>query len=178
MAVRDEIRKILPEVDEIKDKGLREKVLATWEAGLARGGWKPADIARIPFTLLKPVKISFADHVRSVTKICIAAADTFDEIYKGELRVDRDILVAGALLHDVGKLLETTEKDGRFGKSKDGALVRHPFSGLALADAQGLPAEVLHIIATHSKEGDHGKRTAEAIVLHLADFMNFDPLEG
>lgn len=178
MAVRDEIRTVLPEVEEIRDKALREKVLATWEAGLARGGWKPADIARIPFTLLKPVKISFADHVRGVTRICMAAADTFDEIYRGELALNRDILIAGALLHDVGKLLEIQEKDGKFGKSKDGALVRHPFSGLALADAQGLPAEVLHIIGCHSKEGDHGKRTPEAIVLHLADFMNFDPLEG
>ncbi len=178
MAVRDEVRKILPEVDEIEDKGLREKVLATWEAALVRGGWVPADIARIPFTLLKPVKISFRDHVRSVTKICIAAADTFDEIYQGELKLRRDVLIAGALLHDVGKLLEIEEKDGKFGKSKDGALVRHPFSGVALADAQGVPAEVLHIIACHSKEGDAGKRTAEAIVLHLADFMNFDPLQG
>ncbi|MEN6368779.1 MAG: HD domain-containing protein [Thermotogota bacterium] len=178
MAVRDEIQKILPEVDEIRDKTLRDKVLATWETGLARGGWKPADIARIPFTLLKPVKISFVDHVRSVTKICIAVSETFDEIYKGELKLNRDILIAGALLHDVGKLLEIQEKDGKFGKSKDGTLVRHPFSGLALADAQGLPAEVLHIIGCHSKEGDHGKRTAEAIILHLADFMNFDPLEG
>jgi putative nucleotidyltransferase with HDIG domain len=113
-----------------------------------------------------------------VTKICIAASDTFDEIYKGELKLKRDILIAGALLHDVGKLLEITEENGKFGKSKDGALVRHPFSGVALADAQGLPAEVLHIIGVHSKEGDHGKRTAEAIILHLADFMNFDPLEG
>ena len=45
--MRDEIRKILPEVDEIRDQSLRDKVLATWEAGLARGGWKPADIARM-----------------------------------------------------------------------------------------------------------------------------------
>ncbi len=178
MAVRDEIRKVLPEVDLIQDAGLRDKVLATWEAALARGHWRPADIARIPFTLLKPVRISFADHVRAVTKICVAVADTFDEIYKGELALRRDVLIAGALLHDVGKLLEIEEKNGTFAKSKDGALVRHPFSGLALADAQGLPAEVLHIIGVHSKEGDGGKRTAEAIILHLADFMNFDPLEG
>jgi len=178
MGVRDEIRKVLPEVDLIQDKALREKVLATWEEGLRRGGWKPADIGRIPFTLLKPVKISFADHVRSVTKICLAVAQTFDEVYKGELTLNRDVLLAGALLHDVGKLLEVTQAQGTFKKSKDGALVRHPFSGLALADAQGVPAEVLHIIGTHSKEGDHGKRTAEAIILHYADFMNFDPLEG
>ena len=179
MGIAEEIRQILPEIDQIKDAGLRDKVVATWEAGLARGGWKPKDIERMPFTLAKKVSLNFAQHVRSVTKICLAVADTFDEIYRGDmLKLDRDTLLAGALLHDVGKLLEIEESGGTFRKSADGRLVRHPFSGVALADAHGLPAEVLHIIAAHSKEGDPYKRTAEAIILHFADFMNFDPIEG
>ncbi len=178
MGVKEEICKALPEIDLIKDKDLKEKVVATWEAGLSRGGWTPKDIARMPFTLAKSVKISFADHVRSVTRICLAVAETFDEIYQGELKLNRDILLAGALLHDVGKLLEVSETAGTFKKTKEGSLVRHPFSGVALADENGLPADVLHIIATHSKEGDPYKRTAEAIILHYADFMNFDPIEG
>ncbi|MEW5825869.1 MAG: HD domain-containing protein [Candidatus Bipolaricaulota bacterium] len=178
MGVRDDLRRVLPEVELLGDATLRDQVLATWEGALARGGWEAADIARIPFTLLKPVKISFADHVRSVTRICAAVADTFDEIYQGAIPLRRDILIAGALLHDVGKLLEIEEKGGKFQKSKYGALVRHPFSGVALADAHGVPADVQHIIGVHSKEGDHGKRTPEAIILHLADFMNFDPIEG
>jgi len=179
MGVAEEIRQVLPEIDQIKDAGLRDKVVATWEAGLARGGWKPKDIERMPFTLAKKVHLNFAQHVRSVTKICLAVADTFDEIYHGDtLTLDRDTLLAGALLHDVGKLLEIEEEGGTFRKSADGKLVRHPFSGVALADANGLSAEVQHIIAAHSKEGDPYKRTPEAIILHFADFMNFDPIEG
>ncbi len=178
MGVRDEIREILPEIDQIQDAQLRDKVVATWEAGLTRGGWKPRDIERMPFTLAKKVTLNFAQHVRSVTKICLAVAETFDEIYRGEtLKLDRDTLLAGALLHDVGKLLEMEEADGTFRKTKEGKLVRHPFSGVAVADAQGLPAEVLHIIGAHAKEGDPYKRTPEAIILHYADFMNFDPIE-
>ena len=178
MGVREEIQSVLPEIDLIQDSQLRQKVLATWEEALGRGGWVPKDIERMPFTLAKKVKISFAKHLRSVTRICLAVSNTFDEIYEGELSLDRDVLLAGALLHDVGKLLEMEEADGAFRKSKEGRLVRHPFSGVALADANGLPAEVLHIIGTHSKEGDPYKRTPEAIILHLADFMNFDPIEG
>ena len=178
MGVGDEIREVLPEIDQIQDAPLRDKVVATWEAGLTRGGWTPKDIERMPFTLAKKVSLSFAQHVRSVSKICLAVADTFDEIYHGDtLKLHRDILLAGALLHDVGKLLEIEESGGTFRKSVDGKLVRHPFSGVALADAHGLPAEVLHIIGTHSKEGDPYKRTPEAIILHYADFMNFDPIE-
>ena len=177
--MREKLLLILPELRWIKNEALREKVIETWIAALTRGGWKPDDLERVPFTLAKKVRTSFAQHVRSVTQICAHVADTFDEIYKGvDLVLDRDTLIAGALLHDVGKLLEMEEKDGAFVKSAEGKLVRHPFSGLAIADACGVPAEVLHIIGTHSKEGDPYKRTPEAIILHFADFMNFDPIEG
>ncbi len=178
MEVNDEIRRILPEIDWIEDTSLRNKVIATWADGLRRGEWTPDDITRMPFTLAKVVDISFAQHVRSVTRICLAAAETFAEIYQGKLSLDRDVLLAGALLHDVGKLLEMEEVDGTFRKSAAGKLVRHPFSGVALADEHGIPPAVQHIIGTHSKEGDPYPRTPEAVVVHLADFMNFDTIAG
>ncbi len=177
--MREELIRILPEIEWIGDADLREKVIATWITGLERGGWTPEDIERMPFTLAKKVSASFAQHVRSVTRICAAVSDTFDEIYGGvDLNLDKDMLLAGALLHDVGKLVEMEEVDGVFRKSADGVLVRHAFSGVALADAHGLPAAVQHIIGTHSKEGDPFKRIPESIILHFADFMNFDPIEG
>jgi len=179
VAVRDRLLEILPEIKWIADEGLREKVIATWIDGLERGDWQPDDVNRMPFTLAKKVTSSFAKHVRSVTRICAFVADTFDEIYDGiDLKLNKDLLLAGALLHDVGKLVEMEEVDGVFRKSADGKIVRHAFSGVALADAHGLPAAVLHMIGTHSKEGDPFKRTAESVILHLADFMNFDPIEG
>jgi len=177
--VREKLLSILPEIEWIADADLREKVIATWIDGLERGGWMPEDVERMPFTLAKKVSASFAQHVRSVTRICAAVSDTFDEIYGGvDLKLDRDTLLAGALLHDVGKLVEMEEVDGAFCKSAGGKLVRHAFSGVALADAHGLPAAVQHIIGTHSKEGDPFKRIPESIICHFADFMNFDPIEG
>jgi len=177
--VRERLIAVLPEIEWVSDPDLKEKVVAAWLDGLKRGGWTPDDLSRMPFTLVKKVNASFAQHVRSVTRICARVADTFEEIFAGvDLSLDRDTLLSGALLHDIGKLLETEEKGGTFRKSAAGKLVRHPFSGVAIADAHGLPAEVLHIIGTHSKEGDPYKRTPEAIILHYADFMNFDPIEG
>ena len=177
--MRDKLIGILPEIEWIGDADLREKVIVTWIDGLERGGWTPDDVARMPFTLAKKVSASFAQHVRSVTRICAAVSDTFDEIYNGvDLKLDRDMLLAGALLHDVGKLVEMEEVDGAFRKTAAGKLVRHAFSGVALADAHGVPAAVQHIIGTHSKEGDPFKRIPESIICHFADFMNFDPIEG
>jgi len=56
-----------------------------------------------------------------------------------------------------------------------GKLLRHPISGAALAWSLGLPEEVCHIIAAHSKEGDHVKRSPEAFVVYHCDFANFEP---
>ena len=68
--------------------------------------------------------------------------------------------------------------DGQLGTSDYGKVVRHPFSGVAIAARFGLPPEVQHIIGTHSKEGDLGKRTVESIIVHHADFVSFEPFKA
>ncbi len=55
-----------------------------------------------------------------------------------------------------------------------GQQLRHPFSGVALAYKHGIPGEVLHIVATHSHEGDKVERSIESIIFHHADFVDFD----
>ena len=79
---------------------------------------------------------------------------------------------------DVGKLLEYDRIDGKLVTSGFGKAVRHPFSGVALADRFGLSPEIQHIIATHSKEGDLSKRTVESIIAHHADFVSFEPFKS
>ena len=73
---------------------------------------------------------------------------------------------------------QTAEYDkdasGKVIQGKFGQQVRHPFSGVALAYKHGIPGEVLHIIATHSHEGDKVERSIESIIFHHADFVDFD----
>jgi hypothetical protein len=88
-----------------------------------------------------------------------------------------DVLIAGAILADVGKLLEYEKKDGRIVQGKYGKYLRHPFSGVSLAEACGVPPEVCHIIAAHAGEGNHTKRSVEAYIVHHADFMTFLPFQ-
>ena len=83
-------------------------------------------------------------------------------------------LIAGALLHDVGKLLEYEMKDGKIMKSKFGEKMRHPAAGAQLAEECDLPKEVVHIIAAHSHEGDSMNRSPEAIIIHHCDFIDFE----
>ena len=88
--------------------------------------------------------------------------------------VNRDYLIAGALIADVGKLMEYEIIDGKSVKSSYGSYLRHPFSGVGLAFKHGINEEIMHVIATHSKEGESEVRSPESIIFHHADFIDFE----
>jgi putative nucleotidyltransferase with HDIG domain len=170
-------KSLFPELDWISDPSLRDKVERTWNEACARGGWGDDEIESIPFTMLVATGgVSLIDHTRLVTRICRRAAEAIAEM--GTVPLDRDTLMAGALLHDVGKLLEYRAEKGAFAVSKTGKLLRHPISGLGLAMRNDLPEEVCHIIAVHSREGEGSYRSPEAIVLHHADFIAFETIKA
>jgi putative nucleotidyltransferase with HDIG domain len=177
--MRERLLELIPEFNLIRDAELREKCLKTWEAAMEESGWTPDELARMPFTLLiNPCPLSFIDHVRGVTLTAIRSAEAFAEIYGNLLPVDRELLIAGGLLHDIGKLLEYENRDdGMTVQTSAGKMLRHPFTGMELAARFGLPVEVQHIIATHAGEGDKVKRSTEATILNHADFMNFHSLQ-
>jgi putative nucleotidyltransferase with HDIG domain len=173
------VYKLFPELNLIKKSRLRDQVAGVWEDAIKLGGWKLADVGKIPFTLLIPgTKVSLVHHTRAVTQTAILIAESHKKNYGRAVRIDMDVLVAGSILHDVGKLLEYKKTRKGYLKSHLGSLLRHPFSGQALAYKHDVPPEILHMIAYHSKEGDLGKRTVEAIIIHHADFVNFEPLKA
>jgi len=176
----NEVLELWPELKWIQDEDLREKTARTWELALERSVLTPEDLNRIPFTLLcgPDLKVTFMDHKRSVVHIARDAGQKINDMYKGELTVNMDVLIAGAILADVGKLLEyVLEKNGKVVQGTYGKYLRHPFSGVSLAEECDIPAEVCHIIATHAGEGNMVKRTTEAYVVHHADFMTFLPFK-
>ncbi len=174
-----EVYALWPELDWIKDDQLREATAKTWELALERSPLTRADLDTIPFTLLVPdLKVSFMAHKRCVVHVARDAAAKMNEFFGEDLVVDMDVTIAGAILADVGKLLEYDIQDGKSCKSEMGRYVRHPFSGVGLAMEAGVPPRVCHIIAAHAGEGDMVKRSAEAYVVHHADFMTFLPFKN
>ncbi len=173
-----QVHALWPELDWIGDARLREATARTWELALERSPLTAADLETIPFTLLVPdLKVSFMAHKRCVVHVARDAALKMNEFFGSDLPVDLDVTIAGAILADVGKLLEYELHEGRSRQSAMGRLVRHPFSGVGLAMEAGVPPEVLHIIAAHAGEGDLVKRSTEAYVVHHADFMTFLPFK-
>jgi HD superfamily phosphohydrolase YqeK len=169
-------------LERITSKDLREKVVKTWVLACHRGGWESVDeIKEMPFTLLtKTHGINFIQHTIAVTEGAYGLAKAQENAYGGKTPypINYDRLLAGGILHDVGKLVEA-EKDGKggFRKSRSGACLRHPISGTALAYEAGIRDEtVLNTIACHAKEGEGAPKCLETVLIHQADFATFDPL--
>lgn len=175
----DTVRKLWPELDWIQDADLRERTLRTWVRAFELSPLTPEDLDRIPFTLLVPdCPATFMEHKRCVVHIARRSAEAMREHMGRSLAIDLDTVIAGAILADVGKLLEYEKVDGRARQSQRGELLRHPFTGVAIAMECGVPERVCHIIAAHAAEGDLVKRTTEAIIVHHADFMAYLPFKN
>jgi putative nucleotidyltransferase with HDIG domain len=178
--MQDIVQRLWPEIDWIASLQLRQQVLQTWTKALERSPLQAEDLNKIPFTLLVPnCPISFMEHKRCVVHIARESANAMQRFMGRALPIDMDTVIAGAILADVGKLLEyELGPDGKSRQSERGEALRHPFTGVALAMECGVPDAVCHIIAAHAAEGDLVKRTTEAFIVHHADFMAFLPFKN
>lgn len=165
--IESEVRQALPELGDIRDETLRERVERAWCLGIERGGWK--SIHDIPYAW-NIHEVSNVEHVRGVTRIAVAAAEVQRNLHGAE--PDLDILRAACLLHDVGKSYEYVphvdddvilEADGRYVSEE----VPHSISGYALAHEVGCPLAVQRAIPHFL--GEVPKRTLEAELLKAAN---------
>lgn len=174
---------VFPELLWIKDADLRAKAEATMTDGMAQGGWTADDMEKYAFSV-NVLDISFRTHVRTITRMADMIYKEYSGQYAGKYALNYDHLIAGAILHDVGKFIELGK-----GQSSGAAItpvvytekhkyLGHPFIGAALALKHGLPYEIAHIIGYHSQEGELFPKSPEALVMTLVDHINFHPLRA
>ncbi|HEX5416815.1 MAG TPA: HD domain-containing protein [Chloroflexota bacterium] len=116
------------------------------------------------------------EHSLEVTRLAIAIADVVPNL-------DRDLLIAGALLHDIGKL-DAYDVDASFRASDAGRLLGHVLAGFhrvqVACQRVELPNDeclrLLHIVASHHGQLAFGAAREpmipEAIVIHYADELS------
>ncbi len=176
--IHNKIVKLFPQIEKIQDQELREKVIRCWESILKESLFSAEDLDKIPFTLLiQPCPFDLVTHTRAVTETSLRIAEVMEELYGDRIKINTDYLIAGAILHDVGKVLEYSKDKNGYKKSKLGRILRHPILGASVAYKIGIPEEIVHIIAAHSKEGELVERSLEAVIVHHADFLNFEPFK-
>lgn len=169
-------------LEKISDEGLKEKILNTWTNAAIKAHYTFEDLLEMPFTisLNHRTDINIIEHTLAVAEGALCLAEKEKEIYGAKadyIPVNIDYLLAGALLHDVGKLLEFEKIEGTYRVSTSGKCMRHPIYGAALAFDEGIPEPILNAIACHSTEGDNRPRTKETWFITHIDFALFDALK-
>jgi len=115
------------------------------------------------------------EHSLNVAKL----VDNVCRIYN---QLDRDLLFAGALLHDIGKVKEYTINQKGIEVTTEGELLGHIVMGIEMLiqKSRDLPYEKIlklrHLIASHHGEFEWGSpvlpKTPEALVLHFIENMD------
>ncbi|MEJ7750789.1 MAG: HD domain-containing protein [Thermoleophilaceae bacterium] len=165
---------------------LRELLERLLAAGTEVGDrWRSAPAAKLYH---QAYRHGLLEHSLSVAQGVSAMASTFP-------RIDRDVAVTGALLHDIGKVEAYEQSGGAIDMSDSGKLegeiplgyyrVRRTIEGI-----EGFPPDsaqaVLHIVLSHHGRLEHGSPvtpcTREATLVHMIDNLggrlgSFDRIE-
>lgn len=177
------VRESLPEIALIKDAGLRQKVVEVHARALAETGFRriedipPSGVPESP--LMR--RGTQADHYRGVATMAIGMADGLEAVM-GDVDIDRDLLIAAALVHDVGKAWEFDQWDRwKSERRRSGSpALRHPIYGAHLALSVGLPEAIVHCVAAHPylAEGAFVKASLETTIVQYADVAFWKVLEA
>ena len=176
IAQREYILQLFPEINDIEDAGLRERVIDAWLMALEDSQWE--NIEDLPWVPGRAEFITNVQHCRGVARIGAAFVRTIldgQDVAPGA-RIDSDVVIASCLLHDVGKLLEyAAPPDPPGEKTPLGKTMKHHILGAHVAIKAGLPAEVVHCIESHL-EPETFERSYEAKIVHWSDMAHADAL--
>lgn len=163
--------------DEIQDPGLRELTTSILQA-------HQETLLTLPAAAKNHHNFAggYLEHVVSVVRNARMLADKYAADYS-DLRppLSRDLVIAGAALHDIGKLRELELRDGSPAYTAAGELIGHVLMGRDIvreaAAGREVDPELLlrleHIIVSHQRLPEWGSpkppMTPEALLVHYAD---------
>ena len=126
----------------------------------------------------------FLEHVLSVTRSCVQLADKYAAYYP-EAGLSKSLVVAGGILHDIGKTLELAHLPQGADYTPAGRLIGHILLGRDLLRDKArelgeMDEETLlrleHIIVSHQNLPEWGSpvapHTLEALIVHFADDLD------
>jgi 3'-5' exoribonuclease len=125
------------------------------------------------------------EHVLSVTRTCVYLADKYDDYYPDmRPRLNKGLVAAGAILHDIGKLREIESQPQGAQYTAEGNLIGHILQGRDIvreaAAGRAIDADLLlrleHVIVAHQRLPEWGSpkppMTPEALIVHYADDLD------
>jgi 7,8-dihydroneopterin 2',3'-cyclic phosphate phosphodiesterase len=158
----------------IEDEDLRrrvERLLLEAEVSL-EGEPLPLEEAPAGARVHHAYRGGLLQHTIAVARLTLTLCDLIEEVYGGE--VDRDLALAGALLHDVMKRHVYVPKPERgYLSSPLGERMDHLILLVSEMYRRGFPLELIHIAASHHGDrGPIGPKTIEALIVYIADLAD------
>lgn len=164
---------LYPAVADIKDAALRKSVIEIWEELWAMSTW--SDIADIPTS--GEIKYPNLPHTQCIVDMVLAVADAFERHHG--VKVDRDILIASAVLQDASKVVEYEPAgDGTSRHTAIGRTYGHGFWCAHLAAQKNVPHAVSHIILTHGSAAPKFPDSLEGKILYHIDQLDVIAIHG
>jgi putative nucleotidyltransferase with HDIG domain len=162
---REQVTALFPSIENISNNSIKEKVIEVWYKALHNSNWQ--NISEIPFYPGIPTtSANLIKHTCCVADFSKKAAESLRVANNYEINMD--YVIAGALLHDVSKAVEY---DGE-GQTKLGSYIAHGVYSVALCLEANLPLEVVHIVASHTKQMKVPVKTLEALIVHYCDHLD------
>lgn len=165
-------------VNRIRNNALRNRTLEFLENLTVKIGDKtfsglPLDMSPAGLSRHHSYPGGFIEHTVATAEIALNLCGVVENVYGG--KVNRDFVLAGAVLHDIFKpLTYEVRENGSYAMNSLGTYLDHINLALSEMVRRGFPLEVVHIVAAHhgGEAGPVWPRTVEALICHLADLAD------
>lgn len=167
MGDQNEIYDLFPEIAEMDNEDLQEKVVETWITAVNDSSFEQTnDIPWWPPFKEEVGDVKQVDHVRDVTLCALKIAEAIKES-RQNITIDMDIVIVGSLLHDISKIYEM---DGD-GFSEIQEWVPHPHYAVHILADAGFSLHIQNVVLSHSPSCSVEPKTIEGKIVELADLM-------
>ena len=163
------IRETFPGIDEIAGQNMKAVVLKSWARAMSECEFERLE--DIPFSVTD-TGVNLVDHINWVLEAALSMASLLEKSMG--VKVNRDLLIAAVLLHDLGKAYEYRSTGKGFGKTEIGNGFMHGFWGAHVSILEGANLELTHLISTHCFVSPVPPRLLEGVILHYADLAHAD----
>jgi 7,8-dihydroneopterin 2',3'-cyclic phosphate phosphodiesterase len=164
-------------LNRIKDDDLRAKVAEILENPMIKIGdetFSGLGLEESPAALWQhhTYKGGLVEHVVATAEIALTLCKVIERVYGG--KINRDVVLAGVILHDVFKpLTYMLKNNGSLSSSPLGEKLDHLSLIVSELIRRDFPLEVVHAVCAHHGEyGPIKPKTVEALVCFLADYMD------
>lgn len=170
----EKIVSLFPGIEKIHNEDIKQKTVNAIKVAAEIGGWNDETLESCPMTMnWSGSDVKLLEHINTTVDVCLSSYKVMEELLlRHNADFSYDVMLSGALLHDIGKFCECMCVDGVPTKG-DTKIMRHPLLGAIIASKADLPDRIVNLIAVHGFEGDNSFMTPEAEFVKRCDILAF-----